>query len=195
MFKTNQKGAISTGAAIALGLFGFLIVVIIAVVANLISVYNYGNRMENQLNAIKENNQNIYTTYVQKVQEVAQVPEMARDDMVKIVSAALEGRYGADGSKATFQFLKEQNPNIDPQLYRKIQQVIESGRNEFKTAQTNMIDVKRSYTTALGSAWTGTMLHVVGYPKIDLNQFKAIASDASNQVFSAGKESGPVKLR
>lgn len=190
-----QRGGLSTGAVIGLGFLAVFVAAGAGLAANAISTYNFGNRMENQLVAIKENNQNIYTTYIQKVQEVAQVPEMARDDMTKVVKAALEGRYGADGSKATFQFLKEQNPNIDPQLYRKIQQVIESGRNEFKTAQTNMIDVKRTYNNALGSFWTGTILRIEGYPKINLAEFKAVTSDASDKVFSEGKEAGPVKLR
>ena len=163
--------------------------------ASYVSAYNYGNSIENQLKAAKENNRNKLAQYGQKVQEVAQVPDMYKKDMVEITQAAIQGRYGADGSKAVFQFLKEQNPTLDPAMYRQIQQVIEAGRNDFQAGQTSMIDIRRQYETALGSFWQGMWMKFAGYPKVNLADFDIVSTGRADDAFKNKKEDGPIKLR
>jgi uncharacterized protein (UPF0333 family) len=192
MKKTLQRGS---AAIVALGLIGVIVVAAIFAVMTYISYANYGNRTEQSLIAIRDNNKNIYATYTQKVMEAAQVPEMARDDMIKVVTAAVQGRYGNEGSRATFQVLREQNPNIDPKLYSKIQQLIEGGRNDFQNGQTKQLDAVRSYKTALGNVVGGFWLRLAGYPKIDLKQFEIITTDRTENVYQRGKEEGPLQIR
>lgn len=159
-----------------------------------VSAVNRGNAMEKSLNSTYENNQQILAQFGLRVMEAVQVPGMARDDIEKVARAALEGRYGPDGSKAVFQAINEQNPQVDPELYRKVQQLIESGRLEFQNAQTRLIDQKRAYETALGTFWGGMWLGIAGYPKVDISKFKVITSDRAEQAFDTGKEA-PMQLR
>jgi len=191
----KQKGAISTGAVIGLGFAGFILAILIVAATSYISANNYGARIEAQLNAEYENNQNILAQGQQKVMEAAQVPTMYKDDFKEIITADVQGRYGKDGSKATFQWLKEHNVQIDKELYRKIQQLIESYRDEFKNSQTKMIDVKRQYEAEQGLFWRGMWLRIAGFPKVDMNKFKPIVTDAVQDIYKNGKESGPMKLR
>jgi uncharacterized protein (UPF0333 family) len=191
----QQRGEISTGLVAALAALAFVVLVIGIGAMSYVSAYNYGNQMEQNLKATRENNENIYANYGQKVLEIASVPAMARDDLVKVVTAAIQGRYGADGSKATFQFLKEQNPTLDFKLYAKIQEVIEAGRNDFQNGQTRQIDLKRQYETALGTLWTGTFLHMAGYPKINLDDFKIVTTDRAAKAFQTHREDGPILNR
>ena len=160
-----------------------------------VSAYNYGNATEVGIKATYENNRNILAQYGQKVQEAAQVPDMYKDDLIKVTTAAIQGRYGPDGSKATMQWLKEQNPTLDAGLYKKIQQIIEAGRNDFQNSQTKLVDQKRSYETASGSFWQGMWLRMAGYPKINLSDYKIISTDRADDAFKAGKESGIIRLR
>jgi len=159
-----------------------------------VSAYNYGNAAENQIVASHKNLNNILGQYSTKVAEIAQVPGMYKDDVKETVTAALEGRYGTDGSKAVFQMLKEQNPTLDSKLYLKIQQVIDGGREEFKNQQTIFIDVKRGYTTNLGYLFRGFFLKLAGYPKIDLTKYDTVTSDYANEAFKSGVAQ-PLKLR
>jgi hypothetical protein len=189
----NQRGF---STLLVLGVITAVMVGCAAVlIGSFISAYNYGNTMEKQLVALRDNNKNIYAQYTQKVMEAAQVPAMYRDDVTKVVTAALEGRYGPEGSKATFQWLQEQNPTLDASVYVKIQQLIEAGRNEFQNGQTRLIDVRRSYETSLGYFWQGIWLRLAGYPKVNLAEFKPVTTDRTEKVFEAGKEDGPLKLR
>lgn len=188
----QQKGAVW----VALAVVAAVIAAIIGIaVISYISAYNFGNRMEKELVAVRDNNRNILAQYGQKVQEVAQVPGMARDDLVKVVTAAVEGRYGTDGSKATWQWIQEQNPTLDSKMYTQIQQVIEAGRNEFQQNQTRMIDVRRTYETSLGYFWQGMWLRLAGYPKINLAEFKPVSTARADEAFEKGREDAPLKLR
>lgn len=191
MKQLNKGSATST----VLILVGLTLAVIAVLALNYISAHNTGNQFENRLKAEYENNQNILSQYSQKLMEAVQVPDMMRDDLVKVSRAALEGRYGENGSQAIFQAIAEQNPQVSEALYIKLQQLIESGRDEFKNAQTRLIDTRRAYETALGSFWQGMWLRIAGYPREDLSKYKAVIIDRVEETFRTGKESAPLQLR
>lgn len=177
------------------GLAGWVFLGIVAAIAlTLIGSYitnaNYGNRAEVTIKATWEDNENILAQYSLKVMEVAQVPDMYKNDIKEIYTAALSGRYGENGSTAMFQFLKEQNPQIDSSLYTRIQQIMEAGRNEFRVAQTRLVDQKRSYETNLGYFWKGFWLTRAGYPKIALADYKVITSNYATEAFETGVDEG-----
>jgi len=173
---------------------GIFVLVAVFCVGSYINAYNYGNSTEAQIKAEYSNMENILGQYSLKVAEAAQVPAAYRDDLKTVVSAAMTGRYGQDGSKAVFQFIKEQNVQVDSSVYKQLQQTIEGGRNQFENSQTKFIDVKRVYETNLGSFWTGTWLKVAGYPKINLAEFKLISSEHAQDTFKTGVDKG-LKIR
>lgn len=171
------------------GLAALVVLVAVSLFGTYISYHNTGAQYETKLEATWQENKVVLNTYTTKVQEVAQVPAMHKKDLQEIVKQTFEGRYGKDGSKAVFQFITENNLNLDPQLYRQIQQVMESGRNDFQTSQKSLIDVKRSYETQLNMFWSGLWLKVAGYPKINLNKYKIVVLDDVNTKFESGKDS------
>lgn len=160
-----------------------------------VSANNYGVQMEAQLKAKYDDNRNILAQYGQKISEMVQVPEMMKNDLKEVVTAAIEGRYGEDGSRATWQWIKEQNPTLDSSVYVNVQRAIEAGRDEFKNSQTGMLDIKRSYETSLGYFWKGLWLRIAGFPKVDLDKYQVISTDRANRAFETGKEDAPLKLR
>lgn len=191
----KQVGGISTGLVAVLAILVVLIIGGLMGLATYVSAHNYANSMENQLKAAQTDAKNVFAQYGQKVLEITQVPEMYRDDLVKVVTAAIEGRYGPDGSKATFQWIQEQNPTVDPSMYIKIQQVIEAGRDDFTAAQRRQIDIRRQYETALGNFWQGMWMKFAGYPKVNLADFDIVSTDRADEAFKNKKESGPIQLR
>lgn len=163
------------------------------VVGSYVSNANYGNEMEQSIDAQYKEEQNIRSNYFKKVTEVVQVNSMYKDHFKELIDAAIEGRYGAEGSKAALQFITEQNPTLDASLYTKVQQIIESGRNEFKNSQSVLIDMIRSYKTNLGYVWKGFWLKLAGYPKIKFDDYKLITDSNTNEVFKTGEET-PIEI-
>lgn len=169
---------------------GTIALLVISLVGSYVSANNYGVREEKRIQANYDDMQNILGQYSLKVAEAAQIPDMYRDDVKEVFSEVMTSRYGEGGSKAAFQWLQEQNPNLDSSVYTKIQQIIEAGRNEFQNAQTKFIDIKRAYESSLGYVWRGLWLRIAGFPKIDLAAYKIISSDHALHTFEIGKDSG-----
>lgn len=159
-----------------------------------VSAYNAGNRMEAAIKASYEDNQNILAQYSNAVAEAAQVPAMQRDDLSKVITDALNARYGESGAQAVFQAIQEQNPQIDSAVYTKIQQIIQAGRKDFEIGQRKLVDQKRVYETALGSLWTGTMMRVAGYPRINLADYAVVTNARTDAAFETKREE-PIKIR
>lgn len=176
------------------GVIGVIVLAGLVIAGSAIGAYNKGNRFEQGIDATYQNNESILTNYTQKVQEAARVTDMQKNDIKEVITAALAGRYGKDGAKAVFQAIHEQNPQIDSTVYKKLQEIIVAGRDEFQNNQTRLIDQTRSYKTALGSFPGGFFMHMVGYPKIDLAKYKPLVDgDVANQ-FATGK-SHAIQLR
>lgn len=190
MNSNSQRGVIGAG------LIALIVAIMIGMISipSYISAANYGNRTEQALLVKVENNENIYANGTQKVIEIAQVPAMYAADLGKLTRDAISGRYGADGSKAVFQMLREQNPQLDSKMYTKIQQVIEAFRDEFKNNQTEMLDMKRTYSTTLGNVWQGFWLKLAGYPKTDLSKFAIVSTDKAAETFKTHRDTG-IQLR
>ncbi len=189
--KSVQRGGAAMIALI--GVVGFALMLTIGVVLTYVKWANYGNQTENHLESIWENNKNISGQYAIKLQEIAQVPKMYQAGLKDVVESALKARYGADGNKATVAFLQEHAINFDPSMYSKIQQVIESGRNEFQSEQTRLIDAKNAYKNNLGDVWSGFWLKQAGYPKVDLAKYKPVVAATTDQEFKAGVQE-PINL-
>lgn len=191
MHMNKNRGSVMIGFGVILGL---LALIAAFGVMSYVSAYNYGNEAEKGLSAKLNDNKNVLGQYTIKIGEMAQVTDMQRDDLREIIQATFEGRYGEDGSAATWQWIKEQNPTLDPAVYNRLQQTMEAGRNEFKVSQTELLDAKRAYETNLGYLWKGTWLRIAGYPTINLDDIKIVVAGNTEQVFEDGVDPG-VKLR
>lgn len=186
-----SKGLLlSVGAALA----SSLVVAVLVIASSWVSYSNLGNSYEQRLEAKWQDNQNVLGQYTIRVAEMAQVPEMYRDDLKEVIAATFEGRYGADGSRATFQWIQEQNLQFDSSMYNRLQQTMEAGRLEFANRQTELIDIKRAYNTDLGNVWSGMWLKFAGYPKVDLDKYKPVVAAGTAETFRSGVDAG-VTLR
>jgi uncharacterized protein (UPF0333 family) len=187
-----QRGSISP---LTISLLAGAAILVLGTVMSYVSAANYGNTAEVELKAKYADNQNVYAQGVQKVIEIAQVPAMYVEDITKVTTAAIGGRYGADGSKAVFQMLREQNPQLDSGMYVKIQQVIEAFRNEFKNAQTALLDRCATYEKQRGYVWSGFWLARAGYPKMDVTKMCTIVTtDKAAATFETKRDTG-IQLR
>jgi len=189
MFKNRQRGAAGIVALIA-------IVAIVVVLGGIffmsyVSAANYGNATEARLKAKLQDNENVLSSGYQQLKGVAGATSMARDDQIAIFKAAIQGRYGPNGSQQVFLMVKEANGGADPQLYRKVQQVVESTQKEFQNSQTQMLDILRTYQTALGSFWQGMWLKFAGYPKINFADYAIVSSDAAADAFKTKRQKAP----
>lgn len=175
-------------------ILGVVAIVFIGLVGSYVSANNTGAMFEADLVASRDNGKNVLTQTQNTIMEMVQVPEMAKDDIKEVVAAALEGRYGEDGSQAVFQSIQEQNPSVDPKLYTNVQDAIQSGRKNFEREQTRMIDIRAKFQTSLRTIPTGFFMRLAGYPTVDFKDFEPITTSRVDKVFETGNEE-VLKLR
>lgn len=183
---------------VVLGVIGAVAISIIVFVATVggmyVSNFNRAVDLEEQVKAQHEDLRNTMSNYTLKIQEMVQVTDMYKDDLREIVETTFTGRYGEDGSKAMFQWIQEQNIQLDPSVYKNIQVTMESGRTEFQNKQTRLLDTKRIYSKELNSLVSGFFMKLAGKPDIDLDNYNIIVDNTTKQKFKTGTDSA-VKLR
>lgn len=178
----------------ALCTLGFIIIIGGMSALGLLGLYNGAVRHEADIKAQYTQNINNLSQYSNKIGEMVQVPSMYRDDFAKVLTEAMQGRYGKDGSQAAFQWLQEHQINFDSSIYKTVQNEIAAGRDRFEVDQKLLIDKKRVYETRLNTMPGGFFLSFMGFPKIDLTKYDIVKSDYANKAFETKVENG-MKLR
>ena len=185
----------SLGAKIAFGIIGFVITITIVSCGVVVGIHNKCVKQEAGIKAQYKQNQNNYDNYFKKLKEIAQVPEMYVADLKKVWDGVMSGRYGKNGSRATWQWLKEHNPKLDVSMYKKIQSVIESGRADFEQNQKMLLDKKRLYEDTYLKVFPNSIIaSMMGFPKMDLDSMDIVTSEATEKIFKT-KKSEHIKLK
>jgi hypothetical protein len=177
----------SKTSTVALATFGVLLLFIFVFIGSLLSFRTQAVNFEESIRAQYTQNQNNYDNMWKKFKEMAQVTDKFADDLKELYDNAMEGRYGGDGSQAMFQWITEQNPNLSPETYTRLQSTIEASRNSFQSDQKQLISKKESYQKLLRS--NGALVYNVflGFPKIDMAKFSIVTSEETDRVFESKK--------
>lgn len=193
----KQRGS---AAVVILGFLSLILVSCLIFGGMVISKRNAFVRIENNIHMAYEESKNVHSNYVLRIQEMAQVPKMAAKQLSEVIKASNEGRYGDDGSKAVFQFLKEQNPSIPDSLYTNIQKEVTGGRLDFQSKITRVNDNKGVAYNMLDDTVGGFILKdILGMPRKNIgyeggpDDYKVIMSEQSVETFQKGVDK-PVNM-
>ena len=103
--------------------------------------------IEAQEKKIESNYDKMFKTIAQQ----AQVTQNYFSEFKAIYKGIMSGRYGDGGSKATWQWLKEANPQAPPDLHIKVMNTIEASRMSFDREQQKLAlmsaEDKKLFTT------------------------------------------------
>ena len=200
---TNQRILLIGGCGV--------LVITLAIFGSVVSWYNAAVSLEESTKAQYRDNQNQYDAFWKKVKETAQIPDKYRDDFKELLIAETKAKFGEGGSKAQFQYFKHRDLNFSDGIYLKIQNVIESGRNDFKRSQTELLDKQRKYGTHLKGFFGHFLASSLGFPNVvggeyvpprDMDgdgrmtvlDYDIVTSKKTKAVFETGEENEELKV-
>lgn len=174
------------------GIIGIIIGIIVVMgIGVLISNYNQAVKLEEQISALHKDSENVLAQFSLKVVEASGVAKAYRNDLVAVTKEAMQGRYGADGSGAAWQWIKEQNPTVDPSIRIKIAQIVDGGRSNFENSQRIKLDACKVYKEQLRYAVGGTIKSIMGFPKLDLGvHCEIVSSEHASDAFKTKIDNG-----
>ena len=198
------------------GIIAALVIVGLLVVAfGSVGIHWYDSSIsyKNAIVAQNEDNQNRYDNFWKSIKEVGQVTDRYKDGFKEVLHGAIEGRYGGgnSGTKACASYIKEQNPALSDASYKKLIDMIEAGRADFRNAQTQLLDKQRAYRNHLESLTGSMFASLFGFPKAVAGDFKpgrdtdgdgvlsvldyrVVTSTKTQEAFKTGKDDKSIQV-
>ena len=129
----NNKG--SLGLKLGFGIGGLIAILAVVIFVMNISYQNSYERLAADIDAQYDKIESDYEKMSRVILQQAGILNKYSKDFKEIYKGMMTGRYGQEGSKAMWQWIKEQNPQIDASLYAKLMTTVEAQRTTFSRKQ------------------------------------------------------------
>lgn len=183
----KQKGSTTV---VLISFLALALVMCIGLVSFYVSSHNIAVRYEANIEKFHKESQNSLSSYTLKLKEAAKVPDKYVSDLRSVIEATFNGRYGENGSQATFQWLQERNIPLDSSVYVKLQTIIDAGRSEFKQSQDRKLEACADYEIVRNNFFKGMFISFAGFPKKDLDTLcRIIIDQTTSDKFQTGVDS------
>lgn len=182
----------SKGLIIGITVAVLLIGLIATPIATFMGYYDEAVVHEKGIEAQYKSDENALAQLSLKVVEMMQVANSHTDDMVKIINAAMKGKYGDEGATAKMLWSNEATQTIDPSLKKDVMRAISGGRSNFEQMQNVRIDKCRVYDVLRDQLVSGFFLNLGGFPKVDnLDKMcTPVSSNHARKTFESGIDEG-----
>jgi len=101
----------------------------------------------------------------------SQVVKQYSKTVLQAIEAVMSGRYGNGGSGAVMQWIQENNPEIDPSIYTKLQQAIETLFINIQIANDQQIAKVNNYRNYYQDPLNLPFARIFGFPRIDMEKY------------------------
>jgi len=123
------------GLKLGIGGAAFVVLALLIVFIMSISYQNSYESIDQDIQAQYKKIESNYEKMSRVILQQAGILNKYSTDFKDIYKGMMQGRYGKDGSKAMWQWIKEQNPQIDASLYAKLMTTVEAQRTGFDRQQ------------------------------------------------------------
>ena len=174
---------------LGVGCIGIMAAMFFGTVMSIVSTNNSFVASEEGIRAAYDNGENVHSNTLKKVRQAGFVTDNYSQKVQETINAAIRGRYGTEGIRANMVWIKEENPNLSPDLWNRVLTIIEAGNNQFAATQTDRLDRIRVYRTSLRSFPNSLLASTLGYPRIDMEKYgKVVSVEESKQAMETGND-------
>ncbi len=161
-----------------------LAVILFGIIGRGIDLYNYEIQLRNKIEAKQVENTSNFDNMWKKIKQAANVSDKYKDGFKEIVEVYTTGRKD-NSSNMLMKWGAEAIPNFDSSIYKQLNNIIVSSRDDFNLNQKELIDLKRQHDTLLTSFPNNLYFTVLKVDKIKIN---IVTSTQTEKVFETGKD-------
>jgi hypothetical protein len=103
------------------------------------------------------NIENVLDNMWKNFQEIGGIADRERETAMALFRDYAEART-VDGQGRMMSWITEQVPNADPVIYKDLQARLTAGRQEYRGAQTYMLELVRAHTNVVEDPWRGMFI-------------------------------------
>ena len=140
------------GAKLGIAGGAFVVLAILIVFIMNISYNNTAQALKTDIDAQYKKIETDYEKMSRVILQQAGILNKYSEDFKEIYKNMMTGRYGEKGSQAMWQWIKEQNPQIDASLYAKLMVTVEAQRTTFSRKQEQVAAMVAEYNKLLVTA-------------------------------------------
>ena len=168
-------------------LIGLLVVVLLGGVCLFgkgVSVYNTHIDLSTQIEAKQKANEANFDTMWKKISQVVQVSDKYKDGLKEVLAAYTSGRK-KESDQLLMDWTKEAIPAFDSSIYKQVNNVIVSSRDDFYNNQQLLLDLSRQHNQFIKTFPNNVFCSILNIEPIEV---KIVTSTKTEEAFETGKE-------
>lgn len=167
-----------------IGILAFLVVAGFSVVGTGINLYNQEVQLRNQIVAKQEENKSNFDNMWKKIKQSTNVSDKYKDGLKEVLAAYTDGRK-KESSQLLMDWTKEAIPTFDSSIYKQLNNIIVSSRDDFTLNQKELIDLNRQHDVLLDKFPNNIYYRIMGINKINIT---VVTSTKTDKAFEVGKD-------
>lgn len=171
----------------AIGCLGVVAVAFLVLIVSAIMIWNQRGEainLETKIEAQVQSNKSNYDSMWKRFTEMTQVTELQAKQFKDVYTDLIAGRNNDTG--LLFKAVREQNPQLNGDVYTKLQNEISSARIQFDNNQKKVADLVAEYNRLVQHRGI-IMALITGRDKMDAEKFM-VTSDKTTKAFESGKD-------
>lgn len=168
-------------------ILGFVVILLlfgICVFGKGISVYNTHIDLKTKIEAQQKSNEANFDTMWKKISQVSQVSDKYKAGLTEVLNAYTSGRK-TDSDQLLMNWIKEAVPTFDSSIYKQINNIVVSSRDDFFNNQKILIDLSRQHNQFIQKFPNNLFCGILNIQPIEI---KVITSTKTEKTFESGKE-------
>lgn len=166
---------------------GLLVVILlggIAIFGKGISVYNTNVDLSTKIEAKQKANEANFDIMWKKISQVSQVSDKYKDGLKEVLISYTAERK-TESNQLLMNWIKEAVPQFDSSIYKQINNIVVSSRDDFYKNQAILIDLSREQQNFIKKFPNNVFCNILG---IKPTEIKIVTSTQTDKAFESGKE-------
>lgn len=165
-----------------LGVIGVFILITVIFAALLWNQRGEAINLETKIEAQLKSNESNYDSMWKRFTEMTQVTDIQAEQFKDVYTDLISGRY--EDTDLLFKMVQEQNPQLNGEVYTKLQNEISSARIEFDRNQKKLLDIIAEYNRLHRGV---VMALITNRESINSDEY-IVTSERSEKTFETGKD-------